>query len=360
MPIRPDDASILAKEIRQIFADSEILLLRRLAKALAAGVDEPQWVQEKLLAVQVVRRQLDAVLRDLDAAVPGAVERAIAFAYNQGIATAGGELTKAGLGAAAFEIVQPTGAVVAFASSTLERVVPMTFQIGRSVTDIYQQVINQVASQIAAGVLTRREAARAALIKLTDNGVTGFRDASGRRWDMASYAEMATRTGAAQAMLQGHTDRISELGVDLVMVSDAPEECVICRPFEGQVLSVSGARTDEVLSDGVRVKTSLPLARAAGLYHPNCRHSHTIYLPGITKRLTDTEDPEGDKLRQQQRAFERRVRELKRRDAIDQEFGGPQAAATRATLRAKQAEFKSWREANGRKNLAYRTSLVSR
>jgi hypothetical protein len=360
MPIRPDDASILAKEVRQIFADAEILLLQRLAKALAAGVDEPGWVQEKLLAVQVVRRQLDAVLRDLDEAAPGAVERAIEFAYNQGIATAAGELTNAGLGAAAFEVVQPTGAVFAFASATLERVVPMTFQIGRVVNDAYRDVINQVSTQVAAGVLTRREAARLALTRLTENGITGFRDASGRRWDMASYAEMATRTGAAQAMLQGHTDRIRELGIDLVMVSDAPEECSICRPFEGQVLSVSGARNDEVLSDGVTVKTSLPLARAAGLYHPNCRHSHTIYLPGITKRLTDTEDPEGDKLRQQQRAYERRIRELKRRDAIDHEFGGPKATASRAALRAKQSEFKAWREANGRKNLAYRTSLTSR
>ncbi|CEA09900.1 Phage minor capsid protein 2 [Arthrobacter saudimassiliensis] len=58
---------------------------------------------------------------------------------------------------------------------------------------------------------------------------------------MTSCAEMAVRTSTAEAMLQGHTDRVQELGVDTVVVSDAPEECNICRPFEGKVLSISGA-----------------------------------------------------------------------------------------------------------------------
>lgn len=360
MPIRPDDAAILAKGVRQTFADAEILLLQKLSRALAAGVDEPTWVQDKLLGVQNVRQQVDGIIRDLDNAVPGAVERATNLAYNRGVATAGGELTAAGLGAGAFEVVQPTGAAAAFAADTLERLTPMSFQIRRVTLDIYQQVTTQASSMVAVGVQTRREAARTVITQLAGNGITGFRDRSGRRWDMASYAEMATRTGSAQAMLQGHTDRIREVGVDLVQVSDAPEECSICRPYEGQVLSLSGARVGERLSDGVTVLNSLAAARAAGLYHPNCRHSHSVYLPGITRRVRDTADPEGDKLRQTQRAYERRVRELKRRDAIEHEFGGPAAASTRRELRAKQAEFKAWRDENGRKDLSYRTNLKAR
>jgi hypothetical protein len=177
---------------------------------------------------------------------------------------------------------------------------------------------------------------------------------------MASYAEMAARTSASQAMLQGHTDRIQELGVDTVIVSNAPEECKVCRPYEGKVLSLSG-RTTGRLKDGKTVVASLSEAKRAGLYHPNCRHSHSIYLPGITKGPgRDTADPAGDALRQQQRAFERRVRELKRADAVAQEFGGLEATKARATLRAKQAEFRDWREANDRKDLSYRTSLKSR
>jgi hypothetical protein len=359
MVIRPDDAASLAKGVRELFVESETLMLSKLAKALAEGVDAPDWVERKLIGIRGVLTDVDLILGDIRNDTPIMVDQAINLAYNRGIATAGGELTAAGLGAGAFDTIQPTGAVTALVREALGRTDPMVAQISRSVADIYQQTITQTTAQVLTGAQTRREASRTALVRLAQNGVAGFTDKSGRRWEMASYAEMAVRTTASNAMLQGHTDRLAELGVELVQVSDAPEECSICRPYEGQVLSLTGGG-GEKLSDGTRVMGSLSEARAAGLYHPNCRHSHSIYIPGVTKRRRDTADPAGDELRQQQRGFERRVRELKRRDAIDQEFGGPQATATRATLRAKQAEFADWREANGRKNLAYRTSLKNR
>jgi hypothetical protein len=81
------------------------------------------------------------------------------------------------------------------------------------------------------------------------------------------------RSSTANAMLQGHTDRITELGIDTVIVSDAVEECKICRPFEGRVLSLSG-RTTGRLKDGRTVMCSLAEAKAKGLFHNNCRHSH--------------------------------------------------------------------------------------
>lgn len=359
MAIRPDDAAVLAKGVLELFTESETILLQRIARSLANGVDSPGWAEAKLLNIQALQREVNSVLLDLSNGVPGAVERAVGLAYNRGVATAGTELTAAGLAHGAFSEVQPTGAVAALVSETLARTEPMLFQIRRAATDIYQQVVTQVVSQTALGTVTRREASRIALTKLAAAGVKGFRDTAGRQWNMASYAEMAVRSATANAMLQGHTDRIQELGIDTVIVSDAPEECKICRPFEGKVLSLSGSTTGR-LKDGKTVVASLAEAKSKGLFHNNCRHSHSIYLPGITKPYKDTADPAGDALRQQQRAYERRVRELKRADAIAQEFGGPQAGQARAKLRAKQAEFKAWREDNDRKNLSYRTSLTVR
>jgi len=358
--IRPDDAAVLAKEIRELFSEAEAVLLQRIARALAKGGDKPSWAEEKLLSIQSLQRQTAAILADLEAGAPGAVERAVALAYNRGIATAGGELTAAGLVHGAFAEVQPTGAVAAIVSETMARLTPMSFQIRRSVVDVYQQVVTQTAAQTALGTMTRREASRTVLERLTKQGITGFTDAAGRRWNLASYAEMAMRSSTANAMLQGHTDRITELGIDTVIVSDAVEECSICRPFEGRVLSLSG-RTTGRLKDGRTVMCSLAEAKSKGLFHNNCRHSHSIYLPGITKGQTkDTSDPEGNALREKQRAFERRIRELKRQDAIASEFGGPAATQARAKLNAKRAEFRDWREANDRKNLSYRTSLKAR
>lgn len=360
MAIRPDDAAVLAKDLREMFSEAETVLLQRIARALAKGLDAPDWAQQKLLNIQALNREVAAILTDLQNGVPGAAQRAVGFAYNRGVATAGTELTAAGLGHGAFSEVQPTGAVSAIVSETLARLEPMQFQIRRAVNDIYQQTVTQVAAQTTLGTVNRREAAKMILTRLVKNGITGFRDAAGRNWEMASYAEMAARTSAAQAMLQGHTDRIQELGVDTVIVSNAPEECQICRPYEGRVLSLSG-RTTGKLKDGRTVMASLAEAKRAGLYHPNCRHSHTIYLPGITKGPgRDTADPKGDALRQTQREYERSIRADKRKEAMLREFGGPDAAKAKADLRAKQEEFKAWREDNDRKDLSYRTSLSAR
>lgn len=360
MAIRPDDAATLAKGLREQFAEAETLLLQKIAKALSDGGEGPDWAERKLRNIQALRSQTDRIIARLLAGLPGALEEAVGLAYNRGIATAGAELTAAGLVHGAFAEVQPTGAVAAIVFETMDRLRPMSFQISRAVNDIYAQTVRQAVAQTALGVVTRREASGLILERLGKAGINGFRDSAGRNWNLVSYAEMAARSATSNAMLQGHTDRIQELGVDTVIVSDTPGECRICRPFEGKVISLSG-RTTGRLRDGKTVVASLAEAKSKGLYHNNCRHSHSIYLPGITKGPGhDTADPEGDALRQQQRAYERRIRELKRQDAIAQEFGGNNAAQVRAKLRAKQQEFATWREENDRKNLSYRTSLKVR
>jgi hypothetical protein len=360
MAIRPDDAAALAKGVRELFSEAETLLLQRIARALAQGDDAPDWAERKLLNIQALRLQADRVLADLAKGLPGAVEEAVGLAYNRGIATAGTELSAAGLVHGAFGEVQPTGAVAAIVSDTLVRTEPAIFQIRRAVTDVYQQVVTQAAAQTTLGTVTRRDASRLILQRLTQAGITGFRDSAGRNWNMISYSEMAARSATSQAMLQGHADRVQELGIDTMQVSDATEECDICRPYEGKVLSLSGRTVGDRLKDGVKVFASVREAKSKGLFHNNCRHSMSIYLPGITKRHKDTEDPTGNALRVKQRALERRVRELKRADAVAQEFGGPAAAEARAKLRAKQAEMKAFIEDNGRKALPYRTSLTAR
>lgn len=360
MAIRPDDAATLAKEIRELFAEAETTLLQRIARALAKGADKPNWAETKLLSIQALQRETAQVLTELEKGTPGAVQRAIGIAYNRGIATAGAELVTAGFPYGAFAEVQSTSAVAAIVSETLARLTPMSFQIRRAVTDIYQQVVTQTVAQTALGTMTRREASRMVLTKLGQQGVTGFRDSAGRNWSLPSYAEMAMRSSTSNAMLQGHTDRIQDLGMNFVSCSDAPEECSLCRPYEGRVLSIDGSQVGERLKDGQKVVASLAEAKAKGLFHNNCRHSQNLYIPGVSKVPTDTADPEGDALRQKQRAYERRIRELKREQAIAKEFGGPAATQATAKLRAKQAEMKAWIEANDRKTLPYRTSLKSR
>ena len=73
--------------------------------------------------------------------------------------------------------------------------------------------------------------------------------------------------------------------------------------------------------------------------------------------------PNAHKVRQQQRSYERSIRRQKRAVMFDEQTLGqnaPQAVKSRQQLRARQSEFKAWRDSNDRKDLSYRTSLTSR
>ncbi len=362
MALTPNSSANLAKIVRDIYADAEEIILTKLARQIARGITSETWLDRKYADLQDLNRSLDRLLADLADNLPGAVQRVMQMAYNRGTDAAVADLNEAGRGEGATAAPPIPASVRAFAEATTDVLESVPFRIRRWTNDVYSKVTQETAGQVLTGTQTRREASARALNKYAARGVTGFVDRSGRQWDMASYAEMATRTQTTQASLEGHTRKLQDLGQDLVMISDAPEECRLCRPHEGKVYSISG-QTRGRLSDGTTVAGSIRQAVSEGLFHPGCRHRQVLFIPGITEPLKDTADPEGDKLRQRQRAYERRVRQWKRRVILDNEVYGKDSVAAKATrrkLRAAQSEFKSFRDENDRKNLSYRTSLTAR
>jgi hypothetical protein len=365
MAVSPDDARDLAKGMLEVYQQAELRLLDLIGRAVADGVDTPQWQERQLIAVQKLRRQTKQLLVELEVAGSQAAEGAALAGYNRGAGLAGVDLANLGssAGAAAFGGVD-AGAVSSIVAAAQGQISSLGLVIASQQEAIYRDVVAQTGARMLTEGMTRRQASWDALQTWADKGVTGFVDRGGRAWSMTSYAEMIARTAASQAIMQGHVDRLDDAGHDLVMISDAPEECEKCRPWEGKVLSAKGRTRlgHYVTSNGQEydVTATLATATGAGLFHPNCRHRTVIYLPGITPPLLDTEDPEGDKLRQAQRYKERRIRQLKKRAGLAERVAGktsPAATKARADLRAGQASFKAWRDEHGRKDLAYRTSI---
>jgi hypothetical protein len=137
-------------------------------------------------------------------------------------------------------------------------------------------------------------------------------------------------------------------GRDLVVISDSPRECRLCAPFEGRLLSVSGATLVGTEVDGHRVHGTVAEARVAGLWHPNCTHRADPFTPGFTRVPVAKENAEGYAQAQKLRRLEREVRDLKRRRTAAQELGD--AALVRrlnGLIRAKHAQIQQHAEATG-------------
>lgn len=220
----------------------------------------------------------------------------------------------------------------------------------RSAFDSYQQIISTPAALNATGVLTRRKATQDALNGFAARGIDGFTDKAGRTWHIDTYAEMATRTGAAHALRTAYEGELIARGEDLVIVTGNTYTCRLCAPWQDKVLSLTGLypagthRLPSAVGDGyatVHVAGTMEEARAAGLHHPNCTHSEGLYLPGATVIEPGTmgiRDAETYDASQRQRALEREIRKQKR--LLVAAITGEAESKARAAIRGYQAQIR--------------------
>lgn len=129
-----------------------------------------------------------------------------------------------------------------------------------------------IMADIATGRIlgnTRRDISKYVRAELRKDGITALIDKGGRKWDLKRYSQMLARTKLTQAHNSGVRARMAEQGSDLAIVSVHAGSCPLCKPWEGEILSVNG-RTQGY--------STLDDAMGDGLFHPNCRHVVTPYF----------------------------------------------------------------------------------
>jgi hypothetical protein len=194
---------------------------------------------------------------------------------------------------------------------------------------------------------TPQEAQAQAWRELSAKGVTGFTDAKGREWNLATYVEMATRTATQRAYNASHRERLTLAGINYFTISTTGRPCPLCAPWEGMVLADTPGTVTE---DGhtFTVTATIEDAMAAGLMHPNCRHTLLAYLPGFTVLKPNQWGPHDEvKYRDTQklRALERQVRQARQVQAAALTPADRTAAGR--DVRAAQANVRAFTEATG-------------
>lgn len=310
----PNATQQRAEALLKMYAEAEEELITIIASRVGmVGHDPPQWAQQKLKQVQEVRAELRTAI---DGLAKQSLEERIKLMWAAHDEGADGLLRELGIEGAIS--TARSQAAVTLIDDYNERFSELHRRILRDATDVYRDVLNQALPMAAMGVETTQQAIRRALNAFADRGITAFVDKAGRRWGMAEYAEMATRTGMMNAALAGYTQEALNHNEDLVIITDHADECPLCASWERRVLSLTGAQLSHPDCSG-----TIADARAAGLFHPNCLHGMTVYVPGLT--IVDggkpsgsyygSDDQRGYQQRQLQRYYERTVRRWKRRQA---------------------------------------------
>jgi hypothetical protein len=328
VPVDYRRVEAVAAAVADIYGEAEPALIALITRQLAAGLaDEDGWAERKLREVRAVRRAATLVVDRLQRTGGRALRRAVADGLRIG--------RDAGVADLAERLVGDTGpvargadtrggaAIEALADATVREMRPVYSAVLRSTDDAYRRAIAGATARRLAGAQDLRHAAQAAWARLADDGITGFVDGAGRRWQLSTYVEMATRTAVARAAVIGQTDTWAAAGLEHCYVEDNPRECPICAPWEGKILALAAPPRRPATA-------TLEEAQEAGLHHPNCRHGLRPWAPGVRIAMArKPEGPEGYEAEQQQRYLERGVRRWRVRYAAAFDDDGRQYAAAR-------------------------------
>ena len=299
--------------VAALYEDAELRIIRLLVDRLLAGSDAPEWAVAKLVELAAFRNHVEGIVDDATRAALNEIAGVLSRAAETGVVSpAAAEAVAAAVaGRTAPTILSRSRELDAIYRELVGNLDTMRGRILSSVESVYRDVIGgQAAPSLLTGTDSRATVIRKALGEFAARGVTGFVDAAGRSWEMATYVEMAAGTAAHRASVEGFLGRQTDTGRDLVVVSDHGGECDECRPWEGKVLSISGT------SSHPDVEGTVAQARAGGLEHPGCRHRYMAWFPGVSKRPEPQGKPADYEARTRQRVIERHIRAWKRRAVV--------------------------------------------
>ena len=187
----------------------------------------------------------------------------------------------------------------------------------RQAEDQYRQAIFNAQVYYNTGAGSLMSAVKMATIDYIRRGIQSVEYSNGRRVNAQSYAEMALRTANKRAYLYGEAQKRDEWDVHTVIVTRRGVACPRCQQYTGRVFM------DDVFGSwrptGIQKYPLISTAMAGGLYHPNCKDTHTTYFEGLdedlVKPMTEEEREKASRvyeLQQEQRYNERNIRKYKR------------------------------------------------
>lgn len=221
----------------------------------------------------------------------------------------------------------------------------------RTMDDVYRRTVNRAQLAMAAGETTLTKAIDMAVREFLEKGLNSIVYRDGRHVDIADYVRMVLRTTSTRAQLQGKSKRFAELGYDTVLISQYGGCSETCEPWQGRAYidDVFTIWNGEINGDSGKSRYCgkwFPLLSSAirgGLFHPNCRHTMSLYIDGVTKippPIPAEQIRKQRELEARQSAMERKIRKLKRLEAGTQ---APQAVKEYGRkARAAQQELKAF------------------
>lgn len=330
------------KGIAGIFEEIELLLIRSLKRNLNRHKQEEQqenfqwtaWQAEKLRSLDKFRRKNASIMNEYTDIIDSETRQLMEEQFKEGVN---------GITVQQSETISDTPQVSLNVESKffggdntkvkklMDDVMKLEKHVEvatlRTMDDVYRQTVNKAQLAMSTG-MPLQKAIDMSVKDFLDKGINCIVYRDGRRVNIADYVRMALNTTSTRAKLQGESARIKALGYDTVQVTQYSMCSDTCLPWQGRpyidnVFSFWDGEIQERSNGELWGKSNycgkwFPLLSTAlhgGLFHPNCRHSISLYVDGDTlpKTLDNSEIEKCYKLEQKMHRLENEVRRAKRK-----------------------------------------------
>lgn len=341
--LKPEEMARLAWIIGDLYAEAETTLIYLIVRRLIDGtpdlpMDVGQWKIEKLVQAAPLKRDMVAELKKILDEVPRSVDKAL-YANIKSIIDDEDviqyiEDKDHALRVSTDIFVKDVPASVRFAyekykENALHELNLVNTSMLTSGQQHYIDILNVSAGLMHSEQISPFVAIRRATRQLTNQGLTGFYDRAGRRWEPQTAVEMIMRTNGNNVANQTLFTRMDEIGANFITISSHLGARPRCFKDQGQLFSRSGG--SGTVKDGngddipYRDWNTSSYGLPDGILGINCRHSAGFFIPGksIFKpiKYDETENTIRYKQEQKQRRYERQLRKTKRARNIARDLG---------------------------------------
>lgn len=237
--------------------------LLQLLRTLETG-SYTQLRKERLL------KQIDEILAILTDGSAQSMSELLAEAYKAGSREASGSMLAQGMSEnevnTVLEPIIHQQAVQAIMDDTFFRILEATDNMSQDAKRRIEEVTRSVTERMLTEGISRREATKEAVAKMTEQGITGIIARNGARIPADKYMNGVVQYNLRKAHVTGAENTIVQNGLDLVYVNYVGITCEYCAKYQGRVYSISGA------------DQRFPKLEIRPPYHAHCIHSLSAWI----------------------------------------------------------------------------------
>jgi len=210
----------------------------------------------------------------------------------------------------------------------------------------YVAAVSKASLSVVTGTDTLQKSVMRSIGELEK--LDAFVDSAGRTWTPEGYVKMVVRDNQRRVSTETMFQAAREGDTDLVEVSSHAGARPKWAPYQGKIFSISGTHPK------YPPLSSTSYGEPDGLNGINCGHIFHPFWEGVSEKTYSPfpakENRETYEQSQQQRAYERKIRYYKRKEAIARDtVGGEQEAAKwKARVKESQAELRGFIDETGR------------